>query len=954
MRKKIIILATVLTYKTKHHQMKKQHFLLVVVLLMAFVSFSQNKKEKEKPAPVSIGKENKSQEFIPEKMTTVEGITEYRLANGLRVLLFPDPSKQTITVNITYMVGSKHENYGETGMAHLLEHLVFKGTPKHLDIPKELTAHGASPNGTTWVDRTNYFETFNATEENLKWALDLESDRMINSFIAKKDLDSEMTVVRNELESGENSPFRILMERVNSTAYLWHNYGKSTIGSRSDLENVPIERLQAFYHRYYQPDNAVLAVAGKIDEPKTLALINQYFGTIPKPSRSIDKTYTADPVQDGERLVTLRRVGDVQVAIAAYHVPAGSHKDYAAIQVLARVLGSEPSGRLYKALVETKKASSTGSMTFAFKEPTLLYAFAEVLKEKSLDDAKGTMIKTLDDFAATPPTKEDVERAKNEIIKQIELSFNSSQSVALQLSTYVGMGDWRLLFLTRDRVKAVTPEDVLRVAKEYLKPDNRTLGVFIPTEKPERSEIPATPDVDEMVKDYKGNATVAQGEAFDPSPSNIESRTTRSDLPNGMKLAMLPKKTRGESVEVRITFRFGSESALQNKGAAPDFVASLLNKGTSKHTRQQMKDEFDRLKANVFFFGGASQAGINISTTKPNLAEALKLAIEAMKDPIFPADEFEKLKNEELAGIETNRSEPQAIAFTKIQRHISPYQKSDPRYVTDFDEDVARIKALTLDEVKKFYKDFYGADNATMSVVGDFDANEIKTIITNQLGNWKSQVPYTRIVNKAFPVQTINESVETPDKANAFFVASYNFDFRDDNPDYPAMVMGNFMLGGGFLNSRLAVRIRQKEGLSYGVGSQFNAGSLDPVGSFSAFAIYAPENVGKLEAAYKEEINKVITEGFTAEELAAAKSGWSQQRTVQRAQDAGLSGTLNNYLFIKRNLSWDEAYEKKVMDLTVDQVNAAMKKYLKPEMMNIVKAGDFAKAKAKAASSDKK
>ncbi|MFN7328107.1 MAG: M16 family metallopeptidase, partial [Bacteroidota bacterium] len=200
----------------------------------------------------------------PVKVTTVEGITEYRLANGLRVLMFPDQSKQTITVNITYLVGSKHENYGETGMAHLLEHLVFKGTPKHPNIPQELTEHGARPNGTTWLDRTNYFETFAATEENLKWALDLESDRMVNSYIAKKDLDSEMTVVRNEFESGENSPFRVLWQRVMATAFEWHNYGKSTIGARADIENVPIERLQAFYRKHYQPDNAVLMIAGKI------------------------------------------------------------------------------------------------------------------------------------------------------------------------------------------------------------------------------------------------------------------------------------------------------------------------------------------------------------------------------------------------------------------------------------------------------------------------------------------------------------------------------------------------------------------------------------------------------------------------------------------------------------------------------------------------------------------
>ncbi len=925
--------------------MKNKIWVFIALLALTSAVVAQKKKDKPGNGPEASKVQDKPALAAPVKITTVEGITEYQLQNGLKVLLFPDPSKQTITVNITYLVGSKNENYGETGMAHLLEHLVFKGTPNHPNIPQELTAHGAQPNGSTWVDRTNYFETFNATEENLKWALDLEADRMINSFISKKDLESEMTVVRNEFEARENSPFNVLMERVNSTAYLWHNYGKSTIGSRADLENVPIERLQAFYKRHYQPDNAVLTVAGKIDEAKTLELINQYFGTTPKPARELQKTYTLDPTQDGERFVTLKRVGDVQVAMTAYHVPAGSHADFPAVIVLSSLLGSQPNGRLYKALVDTKKASSTGAFSRSYQEPGLLYTFAEVLKEKSLDDAKATMIKVLDDFGTTPPTQEDVDRVKNEILKQIELSFNSSQSVSLQLSESIAAGDWRLLHLNRDRIKAVTVADVVRVARLYLKPDNRTSGVFIPTEKPDRSEIPATPDVNALVKDYKGSQTVAQGESFDPSPANIESRTLRSELPNGIKLALLPKKTRGESVEARMTIRLGDEKSLQGKSIAADFVAVLLMRGTTKHTRQQIKDEFDKLKANVFIGGSAPYVSVSISTTKPNLAEAIKLVTEVLKEPAFPQDEFDKLVNEQLADVESQRSEPQMIAMTRMQRHINPYAKTDPRYVTDPDEDVAEIKSVKLEEVKKFYKDFYGATSATISVVGDFDAAAIKDLLTASFGNWKSTIPFTRIAGKAAPVPTINESIETPDKANAFFTASYNFDFRDDNPDYPAMVLGNYMLGGGFLNSRLATRIRQKEGLSYGVGSQFSAGSLDPVGTFMAYAIYAPENVTKLEAAFKEEINKVITDGFTAEEIAAAKSGWSQSRTVARAQDAVLSGTLNNYLFINRDLTWDDAYEKKVMALTPEQINTAMKKYLQLDKINIVKAGDFAKGK---------
>ena len=889
---------------------------------------------------------------LPEGVTkgaSVEGITEYNLKNGLKVLLFPDPSKSTITVNITYLVGSRHEGLGETGMAHLLEHMVFKGSTKHTNIPEELTAHGARPNGTTWLDRTNYFETFAATDENLKWALDLESDRMVNSFIKKSDLETEFSVVRNEFEMGENSPQNVLNERVVSSAFLWHNYGNSTIGNRSDIEKVPIDNLQAFYKKFYQPDNAVLVVAGKIDEGKTLALVNETFGAIPQPTRVLQPTYSIEPAQDGERDVVLRRVGDTKVVSALYHIMPGSHPDYATMDVIIELLTNEPSGRLYKALIETKKAAQEYGYSFTTKDPGYVYFAAEMLKEKSLDAAKKALLSTLDSVAVVSPTKEEVDRAKAKLLKDVDLQFKNAERVGLAMSEYIATGDWRLGFLYRDALEKVTPADAQRVASYYFKPSNRTVGVFEPDPNPDRVDVPNAPDIAAMVKDYKGRALVAQGEAFDPAPAHIDSRTHRTEQPNSIELALLPKTTRGNEVNARLTLRYGDQKSLMNKSATSVFTAMMLDKGTTSLNRQQIKDEFNKLKAQVNIFGGANQVNVMIKTTKENLPAVLKIVGDELKQPAFDANEFEKLKQEQLAQIESQRSEPQSIAFTAFQRQMNPYPKEDVRYTSTPDEDVADINALKLDDLKQFHKDFYGAQNATLSVVGDFDEAAVRKAVMGEFGNWKAKKPFSRLVSVYNDIKPTPQTLEAPDKANAMMVAGVNLPLRDDDPDYAALVLGNYMLGGGFLNSRLATRIRQKEGISYGIGSNLSANPLDKTGMFMTYAIYNPENAERLEKAFREEMDKVVKEGFTADEIKAAKSGYLQSRMVGRAQDPSLAGTLNNYLYLNRTMNWDADFEKKLESLTPEQVNAAMKKHIDPSKISIIKAGDFAKAAKKAA-----
>ncbi|MFQ5494366.1 MAG: insulinase family protein, partial [Phycisphaerae bacterium] len=594
----------------------------------------------------------------PKRITTVEGITEYRLGNGLQVLLFPDPSKPTVTVNVTYLVGSRHEGRGEAGMAHLLEHMVFKGTPTYKNIWGALEDHGASFNGSTWVDRTNYFETLPASDENLEFALHMESDRMVNSFISAEELAKEMTVVRNEFEMGENNPIGVLSERMMSAAYLWHNYGKSTIGNRSDIERVPAESLKRFYRKNYQPDNAMLVVAGKFDPEKTLALINKYFGTIPRPSRVLEKTYTEEPTQDGPRFVTLDRVGDVSAAGLIYHTPAGSHEDCPAVQVLEEVLTSQPAGRLYKALVETGKASRVFGSAYSWAEPGVMEIMAQVRQDQDARAVLEEMKRVVEGVATADITDEEVERVKTRRLKNIKLALTNSGRIGVQLSEWAALGDWRMLFIHRDRIKKVTTEDVRRVAAKYLIESNRTAGLFIPDKEPIRATIPPTPDVEAIARDYKGTETIEAGEVFVATPENIERRTKRFELPGGAKVAMLSKQTRGDAVRASFRFHFGTEEALNGHQTALELIPTMLMRGSTEHDYQALRDEIDRLQSRIRVFGGTGTFAASIESDREHIVAAIELVGEILQKPAFKDEEFSIITKERLAQAEESLSDP--------------------------------------------------------------------------------------------------------------------------------------------------------------------------------------------------------------------------------------------------------------------------------------------------------
>jgi zinc protease len=871
----------------------------------------------------------------------VEGITEYTLkSNGLRVLLFPDASNPKVTVNITYLVGSRHEGYGETGMAHLLEHMLFKSTPKYPKLWQDMSNRGFINNGTTWLDRTNYYESFAANDDNLKWALEMEADRMVNSNILREELDTEMTVVRNEFEAGENRPQGTLYSKVFSSAFSWHNYGNSTIGNRSDIENVGIDNLRAFYRNYYQPDNAVLLIAGKFDSAKTLDWIAQHFGVIPKPTRKIQKLWTVEPTQDGEREVTVRRVGDAQILFAAYRVPAATHPDAPALQVLTNLMTNDPAGRLYQSLVKTKLAVGVDNENDIMFEPSLMGFWANLNKTQSIDRAREAMLANIESAARKPFIAQELERIQVQMAKNYDQTIADSGRFAVALSEAIAVGDWRFFFLQRDRIAKVTLADVERVAKAYLKPQNRTLGRFIPVNKPDRAEMPETPTVAAILQDYKSAQSLDEGEIFEPTPVNIESRIERFKLANGMKVALLSKKTRGNTVQIALRTGFGDEKSRSGKAAVEEITNALLMRGAKGLTRQQIRDRVDALRAS----GGIGLSGGSFQTRRAHVNDLLDLMGAIYATATLPADELEIVRKEIITSLEESSKDPESVAFNAIERHFSQYPKGDVRYVPTVAERIAELKAVKREDLVHYVNQMRGFSVSEIAIIGDFDVASAKAVLAKNFGTLKLNTPYQRIIRVHQSVANKTEKLSTPDKENTTYVARVGFDLKDSATDYPALLLADFIVGGS-AGARLFQRVREKEGLSYDVFSILSVPTFSNNATWSFGFIANPQNAAKAEAALRDELKILIGGGLTDIEFEAQRKSMLDQRGVRRSQDATLAAQLVGLEDVDRTFKFVETLEESITKLTKSDFDVALKKYIDLNAMSSFVAGDFSKIK---------
>jgi zinc protease len=473
--------------------------------------------------------------------------------------------------------------------------------------------------------------------------------------------------------------------------------------------------------------------------------------------------------------------------------------------------------------------------------------------------------------------------------------------------------------------------------------------MFIPDAAPDRTAVPDAPPMDKLLAEFRPNITVAEGEVLDPTPANVEKRIVRSALSGGLRLELLPKATRGNLVDVSLSLRFGDEKSLAGKNADAQLAGALLMRGTQSKNRQQLQDAIQKLNATIAVGGGgrgggAGLAGVSgsIRTTSENLVPALQLLAEILKEPAFPEADFEQIRQQEITAIERGRTEPTTLAAQALQANLSPFPRSDVRHSRTIDEQIEDLKKVTLDDVKNFYRQFYGASHGDLVAVGAMKTDEVQRAAAAVFGTWKSQSPYVRIESKYLPVTPINTKIETPDKENAQFDGGLRIQMRDTDPDYAAMVLANYMMGGD-ITSRWPNRIRNQEGLSYGASSSFSAPADGDAAILSAAIISNPKNSPKVEASFRDELRKTLADGFTQKELDDAKSAIHDARVLGRSGDTAILSLIMIRADVDRTLDWDVQMDAKLAALTLDRVNAAFRKHV-TNNMSIVQAGDFKKA----------
>jgi zinc protease len=894
----------------------------------------------------------------------LEGVTEYQLPNGLQLLLAPDAAKPITTVNITYRVGSRHEAVGEHGAAHLLEHMLFKASGSVTDPKREMGARAMRWNGTTDADRTNYFANFLADDERLRWMLSWLAGMMTNARFTKADLDSEMTVVRNEWERGESDPSRVLQERMRAAAYEWHGYGRSTIGARSDIENVSLERLYAFYRKHYRPDNATLIISGKFDAATAKAAVEKAFGPLPRPAAPPERGYTLEAAQDGERSVNLRRAGGLAAVAALYHMPAGGTREGAAARVLAEVL-RQRGGPLARTLVAKGLAATEWAFYRPLADPSYLMAGVGLNAapadgiEPSAALAASALTEVLEKLSLSD---EEITSARTNVLAGMRATLRDAESLAQALSSAAALGDWRLVFVLRDWVQELQPDEVRAVARNYLLRSNRTLGAYLPpadgqpqarAPAPERVDATKliaaradnTPANGQNLITNSGKATAQDTPAFDSfdlSPAEAEKRLQRLQLDvagkPGLRIGVLPRAAKDDRVLGTLRLRWGTAESVQGSAVLATMIAPLLREGAGNLSGTQINTALQAMDARLNFSSSAGALSASFEFPAAQRAAFFDLLSVLLRQPTFPAVAFERNQKAMLANMQSITASTANVAGNALERSFRAYPEGDPREARSHAQTQAQASAATVEQLRAHWQRFGSAQYGELALLGPVDAAAVQAQLQQALGNWGSAEPHQPWTLAHAPTPgPAWQSIQLPEKSNASYNARIALALNEKDADYPALATAVQLLS----RTGLWERVREREGLSYSVGATLNAPLEGNAAALSISASLAPQNMERLRTAVREELVQRRDKGFSASEILQTKSAIVTRRAEAYAQTANVVANIAANLRLERPMTAYSDMSERFATLEPDAVNAALKKYLAVERLVEVAAGSF-------------
>lgn len=894
---------------------------------------------------------------LPEGFTKVKeagGITEYQLAsNGLTVLLKEDHSAPVLTFMVTYRVGSRNEVTGTTGATHLLEHLMFKGTDKFnkadgTSIDQTLMDKGARLNASTWKDRTNYYE--NLPSEHLKLAAEIEADRMRNLWLREEDRRPEMTVVRNEFERGENSPYGSLDKAIWASAFQAHPYHHSTIGWKSDIEHVPIEKLRAFYDTYYWPNNATVTVIGDFQTNEALNVIKEYFGKIPHSQHKIPEVYTREPEQLGPRRVEVERAGQLGVVGIAHKVPEGTHEDTYALSVLNKILTDGKTSRLYRKLIDQGKATNIFTFYFPLRNPGLFIPYIFLAPGATHQEVEQAVLEEYDNIKENGVSQEEVDRAVNQIVAETAYSRDGSFSMASELNEAIAMGDWTFYVHFPEKVKEVTPADVQRVVKTYMKPEQSTTGYFIPrkpggqeavnTSAPQR-QAPKTmyyyrdPDGPFRTGDSPSASSKASGTA---AQTNIADKIQENDI-HGIHVYSM-KTGVDNVVTIRGSLPAGDVQSPAGNSMIADLTGSMLDKGTTAHDKLELASKLENMGASINFNVDSNNLSFSARCLRKDAPEVIALLAEQLRDPAFSPEELDKVKKQKEGSLKRNLDDTNYMAASELSRQLFP--KGHPNYRPTVDEMLSDLDKVTVEDLKAFHKKHYGPQNMILVAVGDLEDHAIEQAVSTSFEGWSGGSSY-RDYDRAPSSTASDKLVYMEDKTSVTLMAGTPTGLKETDADYLPLYLGNYILGGNF-SARLMSIVRDDEGLTYGINSMLGGDTYSD-GYWGVQATFAPNLLDKGVASTMREIKRWVQDGVTQKELEAKKTTIAGSYKVRMATTRGMASLILSTAQIGRPMSYLDEYVPKVQQVSLEQVNDAIRKYVDPSRLVTVKAGTVEEGK---------